>query len=153
MVRRMANSMSVFLAIVAVAAMQQHAAAAETIAPPLEQATAISPAQSFSDLLDKADPGRAKTKICETCHNFEKAAGAMTSPPLHGVIDPTKVEDYLHSNELSDPAGTSTLEDVGAYFAVPRAFAPRSEMSAFPANKDTLQRADILLRLRGLSDK
>ena len=41
-------------------------------------------------LLAKADPtkGEADTKVCQSCHSFEKGGAAKVGPPLYGVDRP-----------------------------------------------------------------
>ena len=91
-------------------------------------------------LLAKADAtkGAQFAKVCQTCHNFEKGAGAKIGPPLYGVVG-------------RPIAGNWTYEALNVMVSNPKKEASGTKMT-FPGEKDPQRRADILAYLQTLSD-
>ena len=129
--------------------------------PAAEVATAetgkeAAPAEPLPELLAKADPkkGEADVKACQSCHNFEKGAGAKVGPPLYGVVDRPKgsVAGFDYSSGMKEKGGKWTFEDLNTFITNPKGFVSGTKMSAFGGEKDAHKRADILAYLRSLSE-
>jgi cytochrome c len=118
--------------------------------------TEAAPSVPLPELLAKADPkkGEADTKACQSCHNFEKGAGAKVGPPLFGVVDRPKgsVSGFDYSSGMKDKGGKWTYEDLNTFITNPKAFVQGTKMAAFGGEKDPQKRADIIAYLRSLSD-
>lgn len=106
-------------------------------------------------LLAKADPakGQADTKVCQSCHNFEKGAGAKVGPPLYGVVGRPKasVAGFAYSDALKGKGGEWTYEDLNQFITKPSAYAAGTKMS-YPGESEGSKRADILAYLQTLSE-
>jgi cytochrome c len=106
-------------------------------------------------LLGKADAkkGEQFAKVCQTCHNFEKGAGAKIGPPLWGVVGRpiASVPGFAYSDSLKGVGGNWTYEALNVMVGSPKAEAPGTKMT-FPGEHDPQKRADILAYLQSLSD-
>ena len=118
-------------------------------------APAEPPAEPLPALLAKADAkkGEQLTKVCQTCHNFEKGAGAKIGPPLWGVAGRpiASVPGFSYSDSLKAVGGNWTWEALNTMVSSPKLEASGTKM-AFPGEKDPQKRADILAFLQTLSD-
>jgi cytochrome c len=116
---------------------------------------APAPQVPIAQLLASADPkkGQALTKPCQTCHNFDKGAGAKVGPHLWGVVGRPKasVEGFNYSAALKKLGGNWTFEDLNTFITSPAKDAPGTKM-AFGGEKDPKKRADIIAYLDTLSD-
>ena len=128
-----------------------------TSAAPTSEAAAPAPAKEepLTELLAKADAkkGESYEKVCTTCHNFEKGAGAKVGPPLWGVVGRpvASVAGFSYSDARKKLGGDWTYEKLNGMIASPRTEAPGTKM-AFPGEADAQKRADILAYLQTLSD-
>jgi cytochrome c len=117
---------------------------------------AKTPAVPLPELMAKGDPkkGEADTKVCQTCHNFEKGAGPKIGPPLWGVVDRPKgsIAGFSYSDGMKSKGGEWTFADLNTFITDPKAYVPGTKMAAFAGEKDPQKRADILDYLRTLSD-
>jgi cytochrome c len=106
-------------------------------------------------LLAKADAkkGEQFAKVCQTCHNFEKGAGAKIGPPLWGVAGRpiASVPGFAYSDSLKAVGGNWTWEALNTMVSNPKKEASGTKMT-FPGEKDPQKRADILAYLQTLSD-
>ena len=106
-------------------------------------------------LLAKADAtkGAQFAKVCQTCHNFEKGAGAKIGPPLFGVVGRpiASVPGFAYSDSLKGVGGNWTYEALNVMVSNPKKEASGTKMT-FPGEKDPQRRADILAYLQTLSD-
>ncbi len=106
-------------------------------------------------LLAKADPakGQALTKICATCHSFDKGAAAKVGPNLYGVVDRPKGADagFAYSDAMKAKGGKWSFEDINAFIANPKAYVPGTKMG-YGGEADAGKRADIIAYLDKLSD-
>jgi cytochrome c len=118
-------------------------------------AVAAAPETPLPVLLAKADvdKGKADTKVCQSCHNFEKGAGAKVGPPLYGVVGRAvaSVPGFAYSDALKAKGGVWTYDDINKFITKPSAYASGTEMT-YPGESDPFRRADILDYLRTDSD-
>ncbi len=107
-------------------------------------------------LLAKADAkkGAQDSKVCATCHNFEKGGAAKIGPPLWGVVGRPigSFPGFAYSDSLKGVGGDWTYEKLDHWIADPKGMASGTKM-AFPGEKDPQKDADILAYLQTLSDK
>lgn len=106
-------------------------------------------------LLAKADPakGQADTKVCQSCHSFEKGGGAKVGPPLWGVVGRPKgsMAGFGYSDGMKAKGGAWSYEDINAFITKPSAYVAGTKMS-YPGESDPAKRADILAYLKTVSD-
>jgi cytochrome c len=118
--------------------------------------TSAAPEEPLPVLLAKADAtkGQADTKACQSCHNFEKGAGAKVGPPLWGVVGRpvASIPGFAYSDGLKAMGGDWTYEGINKLITNPKADVAGTKMS-YPGESDPHKRADILAYLQTLSDK
>jgi cytochrome c len=106
-------------------------------------------------LLAKADPakGQADTKVCQSCHSFEKGGVAKVGPPLWGVVGRpvASIAGFSYSDGLKKLGGDWTYEEIYKFITKPKVDVPGTKMT-FPGEDDPHKRADILAYLQTLSD-
>ena len=123
-------------------------------AEPAKKAAPVA-AVPLSQLLAKADPekGKALTKVCATCHSFDKGAPAKVGPNLYGVIGRPKgsMEGFSYSDGMKAKGGNWTFEDLNAFITSPKTFVSGTKMG-FGGEPSAEKRADIIAYLRTLSD-
>jgi cytochrome c len=106
-------------------------------------------------LLAKADPakGQALTKVCATCHSFEKGAAAKVGPDLYGVVGRPKgsAAGFSYSDAMKAKGGDWTFADLDSFITSPKTFVSGTKMG-FGGEPDAGKRADIIVYLRTLSD-
>jgi cytochrome c len=106
-------------------------------------------------LLAKADPakGQALTKICATCHSFDKGAPAKVGPNLYGVVGRPKgsAVGFSYSDGMKAKGGDWTFEDLNAFITSPKTFVAGTKMG-YGGEPDAAKRADLIVYLRSLSD-
>jgi cytochrome c len=119
------------------------------------QAAASAEAVPLATLLAKADParGQALTKVCATCHSFDKGAAAKVGPNLYNVVDRAKGSEagFGYSDAMKAKGGKWTFEDLNAFITSPKTFVDGTKMG-FGGEPDASKRADIIVYLRSLSD-
>src|SRR5580693_2810763 len=124
--------------------------ATEVVAGPAEPE-----APPLPTLLAKADAtnGAQFAKVCQTCHNFEKGAGAKIGPPLYGVVGRpiASIPGFAYSDSLKAVGGYWTYEEINKMITNPKSVAADTKMT-FPGEKEAQRRADILAYLQTLSD-
>jgi len=107
------------------------------------------------ELLAKADAtkGAADTKVCQSCHSFEKGAGAKVGPPLWGVVGRPKgsIAGFAYSDGMKAMGGNWTYEDLFKFLTKPSAYVSGTKMT-YPGESDPAKRADILAYLKTDSD-
>jgi cytochrome c len=118
-------------------------------------APAAQPETPLPVLLAKADAqkGEQAAKVCQTCHNFAKGAGAKIGPPLWGVAGRpiASFPGFAYSDSLKAVGGNWTWEALNTMIGNPKTEASGTKMT-FPGEKDPQKRADILAYLQTLSD-
>ena len=89
-------------------------------------------------LLAKADAkkGAQFAKVCQTCHNFEKGAGAKIGPPLWGVVGRpiASIPGFAYSDLLKGVGGNWTYEALNVMVSNPKKEASGTKMT-FPGRR------------------
>lgn len=129
-------------------------AGAPASSAPAEQAAAPK-LEPIAPLLAKADAkkGEALTKVCQTCHTFNKGEPNKIGPNLFDVVGEAIAEDrngYAFSSALEADKGQKwDPEKLNAWLDDPQHFAPGTKMTfaGFPKPQD---RADVIAYLQSL---
>ncbi|MBV8133327.1 MAG: cytochrome c family protein [Alphaproteobacteria bacterium] len=118
----------------------------QTAAAPAEQTAAK--LEPIEPLLAKADPKRGEqlTKICNTCHTFNKGGANKVGPNLWGVTEEgiAAVPNYQFSAALQADKGQKwDPEKLNQWLYNPQSFAKGTKMTfvGFPKAQD---RADVI---------
>ncbi|MCB1555721.1 MAG: cytochrome c family protein [Alphaproteobacteria bacterium] len=123
-------------------------AAAEEAAPAAESLSLI-------EMIASADveKGKKLSRACAACHSFDKGGKNMTGPNQWGVLGRAKgsVEGFKYSDAIKGLGGTWTYEDLDAFLAKPKAFAPGTKMT-YAGLKKPEDRAALIAWLRLQSD-
>jgi cytochrome c len=131
----------------------QQAAALEEAEP--EGAAPAGAGTGVGALLAQADvdAGAKDARKCAACHSFEEGGPAKIGPPLWNVVgrDIAAVEDFSYSDALGEKEGAWDYQNLDAFLAQPREWAPGTKM-AFAGLKKPEERADVILYLRSLSN-
>jgi cytochrome c len=106
-------------------------------------------------LLAKADAakGQADTKVCQSCHSFDKGGAAKVGPPLWGVVGRpmASIAGFAYSDGLKKMGGNWSYEEINKFITKPKADVEGTKMT-YPGEPDANKRADILAYLQTLSD-
>jgi cytochrome c len=123
------------------------------------EATASAPKAApeipFPVELAKADvaKGQADTKICQTCHSFDKGGPIRVGPPLWGVVGRHKgsFPGYSYSEGMKSKGGDWTYDDLNEFLTKPSAYVAGTKMT-FGGEAEESKRADIVDYLHTLAD-
>ena len=121
-------------------------------APPAKEEAGVEP---VSPLLAAADVA-AGAKIsgrCTACHTFDQGGANKVGPNLWNIVGAPKghIEGFSYSNAIAEMEGNWTYEDLNAFLASPREYAPGTKMT-FAGLKSVQDRANLIAWLRTLSD-
>lgn len=126
-------------------------------APAQEAAAPAAPAlEPVTPLLASAnaDNGRQiAQRACASCHSFNEGGRQGVGPNLWGIVGAkhAHVEGFNYSAAIRGMADKPwTYEDLNAWIANPRAYAPGNRMS-FAGLANVQQRADLIAFLRSIS--
>ena len=98
--------------------------------------------------LATADAGRGEQVFarCSACHNVTPGGANALGPALYGVMgnDIASHAGFAFSDALASKEGTWTWEEMDAWLASPKSYAPGTKMT-FAGLSDPQARADLLL--------
>lgn len=121
---------------------------------PAPGAPAAAQAEPLPVLLAKADAGRGQAAVrkCAACHTFAPGEPNKVGPNLAGVLGRPLASHpgFGYSNALKSKGGQWGYEEVSAFIANPRGWAPGTTM-AFAGVPSGQERADILAYLKTVS--
>jgi cytochrome c len=112
-------------------------------------------AEPLPVLLASADPakGQAAAKKCVSCHTFGKGEPNKIGPNLYNVVGRPKAaaEGFAFSAALKGKGGDWTFENLDAFIANPKGYAPGTIM-AFAGVGNPKERADLLRYMQASAD-
>lgn len=113
------------------------------------------PEKSTMELLASAsaEDGAKVFRKCGACHTAEKGGANKVGPNLYNVVgaDLGHVGDFAYSDAIKGKGETWTYENLDAFLASPRDFAPGTKMT-FAGLKKASDRAEVILYLREHND-
>ncbi len=128
---------------------------AEATSAEVVEPTEAAPEVDLATSLAAADV-EAGTKVarkCAACHTFDEGGANRVGPPLWNIVNRAVagVEGYSYSSALAGHDGVWNYENLDAFLAAPKTFAPGTKMSFAGIGKAS-ERADLIAYLRTLSD-
>ena len=124
-------------------------------APSSETQVAAQTIEPVIPLLDGADVahGEALSKVCTSCHSFEKGGPNKVGPNLWGVVGGPHAhkDDYAYSDAMKAFPGKWDYESLNEFLRKPTQYVPGTKMG-FAGFKKVKDRADVIAWLRTQSD-
>lgn len=109
---------------------------------------------TLSQMIGAANPeeGKEAARKCLACHSFEPGGPNRVGPNLAGVVGADiAAKDFAYSDALTGKEGAWTHENLDAFLASPKGWAPGTKMT-FPGLKKPEERAAVIAYLRSLTD-
>jgi cytochrome c len=107
-------------------------------------------------LLAGADPGKGRALFleCAPCHTIARDGPPGIGPNLWGVLEREKAgsDAYGYSRGLARLGGGWGYEELGAFLANPKGFAPGTRMGGAQGVTDAADRASLIVYLRENGD-
>jgi len=123
----------------------------QTAAPAARQEAALEP---IAPLLAAADvkAGETQSRKCVACHTFTEGGPNRVGPNLWNIVGAPKahIDGFAYSPAIKDKGGEWTYENLNAFLANPRQYAPGTKM-AFAGMPKAEDRAALIAWLRTLS--
>ena len=100
-----------------------------------------------------ADRGKSVTRVCQTCHTFEKGGPNRIGPNLWGVVDRPRASEagYDYSAAMKAKGGKWDFAELDKFLTHPQSYIPSTKMT-FAGIQSDKQRADLIAYLGILSD-
>jgi len=123
---------------------------------PTTEANAEKPAAPPIELLlvtANVERGTAATRVCATCHNFEKGGPNGVGPNLWGVVNRPRASEpgYNYSAAMKAKGGEWTFDELNKFLMNPGADIPGTAMT-FAGISRAQERADVIDYLHPLAD-
>jgi cytochrome c len=117
--------------------------------------TAAQKIEPISPILAKAnvEHGEQLSKVCTSCHSFEKGGPNKVGPNLWGVVGGPHAhkDDYAYSDAMKAFPGKWDYESLNQFLAGPSKYLPGTKMG-FAGYKKLQDRADVIAWLRTQAD-
>jgi cytochrome c len=117
--------------------------AEKTASPPIEQLLATA----------SVERGTAATRVCTTCHNFEKGGPNGVGPNLWGVVNRPRASEpgYNYSAAMKAKGGEWMFDELNKFLMNPSGDIPGTAMT-FAGISRAQARADVIDYLHTLAD-
>lgn len=121
-------------------------------APPAEEEAGVEPVTPLLAAADVA-AGEKISSRCTACHTFDQGGANRVGPNLWNIVGAPKahIEGFSYSNVIAEMEGNWTYEDLNAFLASPREYAPGTKMT-FAGLRSVQDRANLIAWMRTLSD-